>query len=90
MRAYPRNSPDADPPFTNELREKLRLSVKESPLLTFAIAGALGYVLGGGLTPGVLARLVGFGVRSAVALRGQQAIADWLGMGGTSDNSESL
>jgi hypothetical protein len=90
MRVHPRNGQDIVPPFeafTKELQRKLGLSVKESPLLTFAVAGAVGYVLGGGLTPGILARVVGFGVRTAVALRGQQAIADWIGMGTTSDDS---
>jgi hypothetical protein len=72
--------------IANELQEMLRLGVKESPLLTFALAGALGYVLGGGLTLGILARLVGVGVRAAVALRAQQAISDWLGMEERSKN----
>ena len=70
--------------LADELQEALRLGVKESPLLTFAVAGALGYVLGGGLTPGILARLVGAGVRTAVALRAQQVITDWLRMEGWS------
>jgi hypothetical protein len=38
------------------------------------------------LTLGVLARLVGVGVRAAVALRAQQAISDWLGMEERSKN----
>jgi hypothetical protein len=79
----PRSGEEAMPraeAIGRELPEMLRLGVKESPLLTFAIAGALGYVLGGGLTLGILARLMGVGVRAAVALRAQQAITDWLGM----------
>jgi hypothetical protein len=85
----PRSGEDAMPRaevVASELQEMLRLGVKESPLLTLAAAGAVGYVLGGGLTLGVLARLVGVGVRAAVALRAQQAISDWLGMEERSKN----
>ena len=87
MSGQSRSGEDAMPRvevLADELQEALRLGVKESPLLTFAVAGALGYMLGGGLTPGILARLVGAGVRTAVALRAQQAITDWLGMEGWS------
>lgn len=86
MSGQPRSGEDAMPRVEvfADLQEALRLGVKESPLLTFAIAGALGYVLGGGLTPGILARLVGVGIRTAVGLRTQQAITDWLRMEGWS------
>jgi hypothetical protein len=60
------------------------LRLEQSPLLTFALAGVLGYILGGGLTLGVLARLVGGGFRAAVALRVQRIISDWLRMEGRS------
>jgi hypothetical protein len=66
--------------FASDLDEALRVRLKESPLVTFAVAGGVGYVLGGGLTLGVLARLVGAAVRGAVTLRAQRAITDWLGM----------
>ena len=48
--------------------------------LTFAVAGGVGNVVGGGLILGVLARLVGATVRVGVTLRAQRAITDWLGM----------
>jgi hypothetical protein len=70
MSGQSRSGEDAMPRvevLADELQEALRLGVKESPLLTFAVAGALGYVLGGGLTPGILARLVAVGIRTAVA-----------------------
>ena len=85
MSGQSRSGEDAMPRvevLADELQEALRLGVKESPLLTFAVAGALGYVLGGGLTPGILARLVAVGIRTAVGLRAQQAITDWLRMEG--------
>jgi len=87
MSGQSRSGEDAMPRvevLADELQEALRLGVKESPLLTFAVAGALGYVLGGGLTPGILARLVAVSIRTAVGLRAQQAITDWLGMEGWS------
>jgi len=87
MSGQSRSGEDAMPRvevLADELQEALRVGVKESPLLTFAVAGALGYVLGGGLTPGILARLVAVSIRTAVGLRAQQAITDWLGMEGWS------
>lgn len=64
--------------LTSELQEVIRVSVKESPLLTFAAAGALGYVLGGGLTVSVLTRAVQIGFRVALANRARQALGQWL------------
>jgi hypothetical protein len=72
---------DLDPnvgDLTSELQEVIRVSVKESPLLTFAAAGALGYVLGGGLTVSVLTRAVQIGFRVALANRARQALGQWL------------
>jgi hypothetical protein len=67
-----------------DLETALRLRLEQSPLLTFALAGGVGYILGGGLTLGVLTRLVGAGVRAAVALRVQRIISDWLSVEGRS------
>jgi hypothetical protein len=64
--------------FISELEEAVRTSVKESPLLTFAAAGTLGYVLGGGLTVGVLTRAVQIGFRVVLANRAKQALGQWL------------
>ena len=64
--------------LTSELQEVIRVSVKKSPLLTFAAAGALGYVLGGGLTVSVLTRAVQIGFRVALANRARQALGQWL------------
>ena len=44
--------------LASEVAAALRVRLKESPLLTFAAAGGVGYVLGGGVTVGVLARLL--------------------------------
>jgi len=66
--------------FANDLTEALRVRLKERPVFTFAVAGGVGYVVGGGLTLGVLARLVGAAVRAGITLRAQRAITDWLGM----------
>jgi hypothetical protein len=64
--------------LARELEAALRAQVKESPWLTFAAAGALGYVLGGGLTVGVLTRAVQIGFRVALANRARQALGQWL------------
>jgi hypothetical protein len=66
--------------FTSELEEVVRTSVKESPLLTFAAAGGLGFVLGGGLTIGVMTRLLRAGLRVAFTIRAK-ALTDWLANG---------
>jgi hypothetical protein len=66
--------------FASDLAETLRVRLKERPVFTFAVAGGVGYVVGGGLTLGVLARLVGVAVRAGTTLRAQRAITDWLGM----------
>lgn len=69
-----------------ELEEALRLRLRERPGLTFAVAGGLGYVLGGGLTVGVLARALQLGVRVALANHAEQLLADWVTMGRRRDN----
>ena len=71
--------------FASDLAEALRARLKENPLVTFAVAGGVGYVVGGGLTLGVLARLVGAAVRVAATLRAQRVITDWLAMGSRSE-----
>jgi hypothetical protein len=68
--------------LVGELEGALRLRLRESPTLTFAVAGGIGYVLGGGLTPSVLTRALQLALRVAVANRAEQALADWLTMGG--------
>jgi hypothetical protein len=67
--------------LARELEAGLRAQVKESPLLTFAAAGGLGFVLGGGLTIGVMTRLVRAGLRVALAIRAKEALSDWLEIG---------
>jgi hypothetical protein len=67
--------------FTGELEEAVRTSVKESPLLTFAAAGGLGFVLGGGLTIGVMTRLLRAGLRIVFTIRAKEALTDWLATG---------
>jgi len=64
-----------------ELDAALRLRLRESPALTLAVAGGIGYALGGGLTIGVLSRAVQVGLRFALANRAEQWLADWVTMG---------
>jgi hypothetical protein len=75
--------------LTSEVQEAIRTSVKESPLLTFAAAGALGYVLGGGLTVGVLTRAVQIGFRVVLANRTRQALGQWLNWPGSENAREA-
>jgi hypothetical protein len=63
--------------LAQELEDSLRAQVKESPLLTFAAAGGLGFVLGGGLTIGVMTRVLGAALRIAFTIRAKQALTDW-------------
>ena len=67
--------------LARELEAALRAQVKESPWLTFAAAGGLGFVLGGGLTIGVMTRLLRAGLRVAFTIRAKEALADWLVIG---------
>jgi hypothetical protein len=64
--------------LASEVAAALRVRLKESPLLTFAAAGGVGYVLGGGLTVGVLARLLRAGLSTALTIRAGRALTDWL------------
>jgi hypothetical protein len=73
--------------LVGELEAALRLRLRESPRLTFAVAGGIGYLLGGGLTPGVLTRALQLALRIAVANRAEQALADWVTMGGERDGA---
>lgn len=65
----------------SELERAVRLRLRESPLLTFAAAGGLGYVLGRGLTVGALSRALQVGLRVALTSRAEQALIDWLTIG---------
>jgi hypothetical protein len=67
--------------LVDDLERALRLRLRESPLLTLAAAGGLGYVLGGGLTVGVLSRAVQLGIRFALTSRAEQMLAEWVTMG---------
>ena len=67
--------------LAQELEAALRAQVKESPLLTFAAAGGLGFILGGGLTIGVMTRLLRAGLRVAFTIRAKEALTDWLAIG---------
>jgi hypothetical protein len=73
--------------LVGELEAALRLRLRESPRLTFAVAGGIGYVLGGGLTPAVLTRTLRLALRVVVANRAEQALADWVTMGGGGDDA---
>jgi hypothetical protein len=64
--------------LARELEAGLRAQVKESPLLTFAAAGGLGFVLGGGLTIAMMTRLLRTGLRVAFTIRAKEALTDWL------------
>ena len=67
--------------LVGELEAALRLRLRESPVLTLAVAGGVGYVLGGGLTVGVLTRTLQLGLRVALANHAEQVLVDWLTMG---------
>ena len=67
--------------LAQKLEAVLRAQVKESPLLSFAAAGGLGFVLGGGLTIGVMTRLLRAGLRVAFTIRAKEALADWRAIG---------
>jgi hypothetical protein len=74
--------------LVDDLEGALRLRLRESPLLTLAVAGGIGYVLGGGLTVGVLSRAVQLGLRFALANRAEQMLADWVTMGRRAEGSQ--
>jgi len=70
-----------------EIDAALRLRLRESPALTLAVAGGVGYALGGGLTVGVLSRAVRVGLRFALANRAEHMLVDWLTMGPRAEGS---
>jgi hypothetical protein len=72
-----------------QLDDALRLRLTESPALTLAIAGGIGYALGGGLTVGILSRAVQVGLRFALANRAEQTLVDWLTMGRRAEESRA-
>ena len=83
-RAAPPRTAASKPSLTDVLGEldgALRLRLRESPVLTLALAGGIGFALGGGLTIGVLTRAVQVGLRFALANRAEQSLADWVTMG---------
>ena|SRR5262245_15168153 len=89
--ASPRTAAPTTPSFADlfdDLEGAMRLRLRESPLLTLAVAGGLGYVLGGGLTVGVLSRAVQLGLRFALANRAEQMLADWVTMGRRAEGSQ--
>ena len=81
IQAAPRRSPIPEDyaewkDLLAKLEDLARGSLKESPLLTVAGAGALGFVLGGGLTVGVALRLARVGGRAALAAYVRQLLID--------------
>jgi hypothetical protein len=67
--------------LVGDLEAALRLRLRESPMLTLAVAGGFGCVLGGGLTGRVLTRGLALGLRVALASHAEQVFVDWLLMG---------
>lgn len=51
-----------------EWEDVLRATVKQQPYATLALAAGLGYVIGGGLAPGIVRTAVGTGSRMALGL----------------------
>jgi hypothetical protein len=66
--------------LVGELEDALRLRLKESPALTLAVAGGVGYVLGGGLTVAMLARALKLGLRVALSNQAERFVVDWVTM----------
>jgi hypothetical protein len=73
--------------LVGEVEAALRLRFRETPLLTLAVAGGVGYVLGGGLTVGVLARALRLGVRALLTNHAEQVFADWVTIGRRRDDA---
>ena len=83
-RAVPPRARGSEPSLGDllgDLEAALRLRMRETPALTLAVAGGFGYVLGGGLTVGVLTRALQLGLRVALASHAEQMLVDWLLMG---------
>lgn len=58
-----------------EWEDLLRHRLKERPYATIAVAVGLGYVVGGGLAPGVIRSVVGIGGRMAAGILMQRLLA---------------
>ena len=73
--------------LVDELERALRLRLRESPAVTLALGAGAGFILGGGLTLGVLSRAAQLGLRFVLADRAEQMLAEWVTMGRRTEES---